>query len=132
MKRLFLVLFGLATCLYPASKAYATTATQTYQDCTITYELFGSGNVVIGIVDVSCTAQNHQIRVAVQVSPDGGGPTVQASNSGFSENVGTGTNTNESGGCVPNPNGSCTVTANASFQVTIDSFNTGDDLGISG
>ena len=96
--------------------------TQTYADCTITYSLFGSGNVVIAPVNVSCNS-NHTIRVAAHISASGGGQ-YSANNSGFSNNVGVAAQGDTTATCTStDPAKPCTFGGNgasASWQVNID------------
>jgi hypothetical protein len=122
MKIAKLFFFMLAGIMFLASvsKAQTTTYTQTYADCTISYSLFGSGNVVIAPLGVSCGV-DHEISVQVYLAPQGG-PSVFSSNSGDGTNVSTTADGPGSPSCDPSHTPACTINATAIYYVTIDGY----------
>lgn len=123
--RFLILLPVLILAVLTPAKAHATQQTATYEDCTITYNLFGAGDVEIATVNVNCSV-NHQITVTAYLSPSNGG-LVSAGNSGYSNNIGVGVNHPVGEECpVPypvNPSpGNCYAGTYAYFELSIDGY----------
>ena len=102
-----------------SSKANAETYTTSYADCTITFSIFGSGNIAIGTANATCASQ-HDLSVQVYLYPTGGG-IYSNFNSGYGESIGVGAQAPVNAVCDRgDPHAPCAYKVTGFFTVSVD------------
>jgi hypothetical protein len=111
MRKSYLVALLLCAGFWGTRSAHAqSSTTQTYKDCTITYNIGGSGLFAIATVQVSCS-QTHQLTATVTLN---GGPSETNSTDGTSVSAAASAETDGY--------------ADATYSVTIDGVSLGTSL----